>query len=470
MGDNKHLIHYLCFSFLLLILSLSELPAQQIIRVDSIILTGNHKTKSYIILREITFKTGDSLSPALLETKVAQSRENLLNIPLFNFVEAIIDNDTIAPGRTVVRFNFTERWYIWPYPIVEVADRNFNAWWRARNISRLNFGGYLLIENFRGRLERLKLLAKWGFDQKFQVEYYRPYLNKSRTIGLLLQSEFMGNHEVAASTNQDNDVNFVKDDDHWIRTYFNLYGAIVYRPVIYNSHELGLGWSLNSVEDTLTRYNQELWPNKSEQYLTIRYQFKHDKRDYRHYPLNGRYIDFSLATYLPVQASSRKIQYTETEANIRVYHPICTRWWWSGGLYGRLNSTKPASYYLMQGLGNSRNFVRGYEYYLIDGQQTFLAKTNVTFALIRPTENQLPYIKNPKFGRIHYALYLRAFVDTGITHNDLETLSSKLSNKWLIGYGLGCDLLTYYDKVLRVEYSFNQMGESGLFIHFTASI
>ena len=68
-------------------------------------------------------------------------------------------------------------------------------------MNRLNFGGYLLVENFRGRLERLKLLAKWGFDQKFQAEYYRPYLNKSRTIGLLLQGEFMGNHEVAASTN-----------------------------------------------------------------------------------------------------------------------------------------------------------------------------------------------------------------------------------------------------------------------------
>lgn len=470
MGIRTGQINSLILSLLILIISIPDISAQQNIRIDSIILTGNYMTRPYIILREITLKAGDTLTPALLEAKVAQSRENLLNIPLFNFVETVIDQDTSSLENAVVSFIFTERWYIWPYPIVEVADRNFNAWWRAKNINRLNFGGYLLVENFRGRLERLKLLAKWGFDQKFQAEYYRPYLNKSRTIGLLLQGEFMGNHEVAASTNHENDVVFLKSDNNWIRTYLSFYSAVVFRPAIRNSHELGIGWSVNTSEDTLTQFNQELWPNKTEQYISIRYQFKHDKRDYRHYPLNGRYLDFSLATYIPVQASRRKIEYTEAEFNARLYRPIYTGWWLSGGLYGRLNSIKPASYYLMQGLGNSRYFVRGYEYYLIDGQKTFLAKSNVTFALIKPSERQLPYIHNPRFGRIHYAVYLRGFVDAGIMHNDLETLSSRLSNKWLIGYGLGCDLVTYYDKVLRVEYSFNQMGESGIFIHFTASI
>jgi len=40
----------------------------------------------------------------------------------------------------------------------------------------------------------------------------------------------------------------------------------------------------------------------------------------------------------------------------------------------------------------------------------------------------------------------------------------------MIGFGAGIDFVTYYDKVLRVEYSINRMGEKGLFIHFMTSI
>lgn len=438
--------------------------------VGAIVLKGNVKTKPYILMREITFNQGDTLQYADLMARIAQSRENLLNTPLFNFVDFSVDTIAGTTDQVAVSFSVTERWYIWPYPIVEVADRNFNAWWRAQNLSRLNFGGYVVVENFRGRLERLKLLVKGGFDQKFQIEYYRPYLNQRHTLGLLAQAEFMGNHEVAASTNALNDVVFIKDENDWIRTFINLNLTLVYRPGIHNSHELGAGWSANFAGDTLRSFSSALWPNRHEQYLTLRYQFKHDRRDYRHYPLNGRYIDFSIGTSLPIQATSRHNPFHEAEGNIRFYGPIAPRFWWGAGLYGRLTSQNPVSYYLMQGLGNSRYFVRGYEYYLIDGQQTMLARSNVVFSLIKPSEKRLPHIRSDKFGRLHYAVYLRAFADYGITRNTIDILDSRLNNQWLGGCGLGCDLVTYYDKVLRVEYSVNRLGESGWFIHFMASI
>jgi hypothetical protein len=33
---------------------------------------------------------------------------------------------------------------------------------------------------------------------------------------------------------------------------------------------------------------------------------------------------------------------------------------------------------------------------------------------------------------------------------------------------VGLDFITYYDLVLRFEYSFNKMKESGFFIHMTS--
>jgi len=40
----------------------------------------------------------------------------------------------------------------------------------------------------------------------------------------------------------------------------------------------------------------------------------------------------------------------------------------------------------------------------------------------------------------------------------------------MYGTGAGIDFITYYDKVLRLDYSFNALGERGLFIHWKAAI
>ena len=51
-----------------------------------------------------------------------------------------------------------------------------------------------------------------------------------------------------------------------------------------------------------------------------------------------------------------------------------------------------------------------------------------------------------------------------------ERPTSFLDNKFIFGTGIGLDFVTYYDKVLRLEYGINDMGETGLFIHFVAPI
>jgi hypothetical protein len=45
-----------------------------------------------------------------------------------------------------------------------------------------------------------------------------------------------------------------------------------------------------------------------------------------------------------------------------------------------------------------------------------------------------------------------------------------LPDSFLRGIGAGIDIVTYYDKVMRLEYSVNGWGESGIFIHFIAGI
>ena len=40
----------------------------------------------------------------------------------------------------------------------------------------------------------------------------------------------------------------------------------------------------------------------------------------------------------------------------------------------------------------------------------------------------------------------------------------------MVGYGVGLDFVTYYDKVIRVEFSTNKLNEFGFFLHFVQPI
>ena len=100
--------------------------AQAQITVTSITLNGNLKTQNDIILRELSFEKNKSYSNHDLTKRIKESKENLINLRLFNFVE-INKNET--QGTVQIIIDVIERWYIWPYPVFEIYERNFNTWW-----------------------------------------------------------------------------------------------------------------------------------------------------------------------------------------------------------------------------------------------------------------------------------------------------------------------------------------------------
>lgn len=109
--------------------------------VGRIVLQGNQITKDRIVLRELVFREGDTLSLNALGEKLKQSRQNLLNRSIFNFVEIDTLPSQEAGSRMVdVKIVLLERWYIWPMPILELADRNLNSWWETKDMTRINAG------------------------------------------------------------------------------------------------------------------------------------------------------------------------------------------------------------------------------------------------------------------------------------------------------------------------------------------
>ena len=67
------------------------------------------------------------------------------------------------------------------------------------------------------------------------------------------------------------------------------------------------------------------------------------------------------------------------------------------------------------------------------------------------------------------AIYLKAFADAGYVNNysayTKSGVNTMLSDKFISGAGVGLDVATAYDVVVRFEYTFTIQNTSGFFLH-----
>ena len=175
------------FLIFLFVITSCLVYSQDKITVSKITIIGNKITNSNIILREIVLSKDSSYDASTLEQKINESKINLVNLKLFNFVDV---SHLINENQVEIIINLTERWYIWPFPIIEISERNFNTWWNEfkdsnfSDFSRLNYGAFLIWENFRGKNELLKFKIRKGFKEHYLLSYKAPYINNKKTIGI----------------------------------------------------------------------------------------------------------------------------------------------------------------------------------------------------------------------------------------------------------------------------------------------
>ena len=66
-------------------------------------------------------------------------------------------------------------------------------------------------------------------------------------------------------------------------------------------------------------------------------------------------------------------------------------------------------------------------------------------------------------------VYFKIYYDHALAGNNFEYEgNTRLTNRYLYGYGAGFDFVSYYDFVLRVEYTINSEAETGFFLNFKA--
>lgn len=437
-----------------------------LITIGTISLAGNKITKDKIIFRELEFKQGEILSDSTLARLIVKSRQNLLNRSLFNFVT--IDQANLN-GKVNIDVSVVERWYIWPIPIINTAGRNINAWWESQDFGRLNYGVDLRVDNFRGRMERLNFIVQGGFDQILAAKWRIPYLTEKQFLGIGFGGGYQRNREIIIETVDNKPVYYESPDGYAQKRGFALIDLTL-RPKFNFLHTFTLGFDHYSFQDTILEINPD-YAFKSMKYdfFSLSYQYKQDFRDYKPYPLKGYYFDVGI-TKQGLGISADSIDTWSLSAVFDQYIPIYKRWFFAYSLSGLVTSKSQKPYFLTPGFGYLGMEIRGYELYVINGQNFGLFKSNIKFEIFPKTTKRIKWIKTEKFGKVFYALYANIFFDMGYANNQDSNDQNPLSNQLLWGTGLGIDFVTYYDLVIRFEYTFNKQGENGFFINLVAPI
>ncbi|MFT6716741.1 MAG: outer membrane protein assembly factor BamA [Saprospiraceae bacterium] len=433
--------------------------------VKKINLSGNKITKRHVILRELTFLLNDTIDQNDYSIHVKKSQNNLLNTSLFNFA-TITFKDTLQ--HTEVNIKIVERWYIWPEVILKFQERNFTEWLKSRDFSRIDYGLYISHFNFRGRKEKLQLQFKTGFNSKIGILYKTPYLTKKSKTGLSIGLSYNTQNEVHTGIDSLNKMLYTKETDGILRESYRLHLEYNRRSNLYTMHYLMFDYEDMRLKNGLQSINDVFAIGKNElQFMSFTYKFKNDQRDSKNYPLNGYYTDIEIKKYgIGIDQSGLNI--TRFAANYRDYYFLSSRWYLSYGIYGELFSIEDIPFFLQDGLG-FREYVRGYEPYVLFGQFSGTAKLNFKYQLITPKIYTVPFVKTEKFSKIHFAIFSNIFIDAGYVHNKVSSFR-RLNNELLLGTGVGLDFVTFYDLVWRFEYSINKYKEHGFYLSFVAPI
>ena len=449
---------------------LRDVILPEYIIVQDILLEGNNSTRRHIIQRELLFSPGDTLKRTDIHRIIESSRENLLNTSLFNFVNVSMIFHEAFPLASI-KFTFVERWYIWPFPIFEVAERNLQDWLLKPSFARTNYGAYIVKENFRGRMERLSLLVRAGYRQNYSLSYSIPYINNAQRLGIGFSIGLNQRNEVDYAT-RDNIQLFYSEPDGFALRHFYVNTRLMYRMGIHHTHHLLLEYNHYRFADSLLILNPLFSPGSETfaPFFSIGYEFKNDHRDFRPYPLKGYYFDIRLRRQGLGILSNEKMDLTTAETSMRRFWQLAPRWYYAAGVNAKTSLGNFQPYYLQQGLGFRGDIVRGYENFVIDGQHFAVLKSNLKFALIPSTVSRIRFIENQKFSLIHYALYVNFFTDFGYVHDRYFFKDNPYSNAFLAGAGVGFDLVTYYDKVFRTEFSMTRQGDFGVHLHLIAPI
>lgn len=425
--------------------------------VQSVSYTGQHTTKIYILQREVAVLAQQTYTWPELRMLMQRSKEQLMNTRLF------VETEVVAAGTDTVQIQVMvkERWYLFPVPYFKLIDRSFNDWWvtHRASLKRVNYGAKLKWYNVSGRNDKLDVSVTSGYNQEVRVHYSQPFADPTLRHGFEAGIRYQRQHETSYNTLFNKPL-FLRLEKEYVRSGGHVLLGYSYRPGSRHRHSVRLSYVWDQVLDSVLKLNPQFngLQTRNIQYPELQYTWEYYGADYNPYPLKG----VILNTNVMIRGLHQDMHLTQLNASALWALPLPGKW--NLLLQGTTTVKLPLeqSWYNQPLYNYGGPFMRGTEYYVIDGVAGVLGRATLRHPLVCWN------IKNPLPGKsrsnIPFAIFGKAYSDAGYFHQP-GNQATLLNNRFARSGGIGIDFLSFYDLVIRFEYTFNQLGEKGLFIH-----
>ncbi len=398
------------------------------IRIDTIQIVGNKTTEDFIILRELTFKTGDSVTQKELD----YNRERVYSLGLFNKVNFYLFENKLT-------IMVEESWYIYPIPFF---------FWRENSLAKSTYGISLLYKNFRGRNETINALAAFGYDPNYALSYYNPVISEKYNLSFsfgLFYNNFI---------NKSRQAEIYYGEQFSYKSYGGFIG-MGKRLNQFNDVFIFVGFSYVEAPGLIKGFNATEGRIDRSPHLTLQYLF--DNRDLKQFSKEGLYtkIEFTHKGFYV-----DNIDYNIVSVDFREYRNLLNTFTVRWRLASRLTFGKKIPLYDYSFLGTGE-FIRGYITKDREGNNMLLGSLEIAYPLLDEwhLKFNLPLIPE-RLTSTRIGINLNLFVDSGTTINNRERLSF---NKFDTGFGIGITILFLPFNAVRLEYALNDLL-SGEFI------
>lgn len=401
-------------------LHLSLYPGEKL-RIDTVIVTGNKVTKESVILKELSFTAGDSITTEIIDF----NKNRIYSTGLFTKVEEFL---YIQNDKVVIDFNLNERWYLFPYPIVGIKDRDWDKFYYGLGVAHINFLGL-----------NQKLFGSFalGYDPMVNLHYFNPdFFRKDIMFDLLLIHSKTKNKSLFSG----------KETKDFYEYWYNAQISIGNRLDIFKTLWVSFGY--NQIKVTEKNLNKTITESGKDEYLSLNLSGELNTKDLNEYPMKGEHISIAVKK---CGFGESEVDYSNLWIDLRKYIPIISNWsigfrGFTGLTFG--NRLPNYSHYF---IGYSER-VRGEFSKILEGENVAGFSTELRVPIFGPTYVVLPEMPIPQFAILRYGMNLAFFFDAGEVWDRYKFIWKKAE----YGFGFGIHFLLPYSVIIRTEIGFNK--------------
>jgi outer membrane protein assembly factor BamA len=405
--------------------------------VDTVMITGNEKTRSYVILDEMTLTPGSVVSGTAIE----YDRGRIYSLGLFNRVD--ISYDRLDSLRVLI-VDVHERWYLIPVPLFGFRDGD---------PKKPFFGGGLLHNNFSGRNQKLFLSLVFGYNPSFEMYFSDPQIDRSNNL------YFSGNLSYSRVRNRSERETAVSGE--FDERHFDVNSTIGKRFSLYES--AGINFGYHSVDINEYRPGRTVSTTGKDAYLYGRLSYVYDSRDIREYPMAGHFLAFSMTRY---GFGTSGVDFTRLGGDMRAYARLPLTLTLAIRLHGTVVAGGVIPTYNRVYFGYAER-IRGYFRTVFEGEDMIGSSLELRYPILPARIIEFHAVPLPReFTVWRFGISTVLFGDAGTVWFRGEPLRLR---SVVSGYGAGIDFLLPYSAVIRAAYARNDVGKGQFLFDFRAA-